>query len=185
MAAGGDEPIDEDAIAPREISDQDFNDCNAVGDNLDVLILNVTNDDLDRQIAVDLLAGEFCNRPQLVHEINPMHEPSIALVAYACDSASGKVGDATLQDSLVDFEETYCASAKKVVTDQIDTIQKFVETYKSDVPASASDEESKLKLEEISTLVNDANGLVDSEKYYEAMKALDSSSAIIDELRIG
>lgn len=84
---------------------------------------------------------------------------------------------------MVDFEEIYCASAKKVVTDQIDIIQKSVEAYKSDVPAS--DEDSKSKLEEISTLVNDANGLVDSEKYYEAMKALDRSSAIIDELKIG
>jgi hypothetical protein len=206
VAAGnnllGDVVIDEDKIAPKEISDQDFDDCNAVGDKLDSLLVGVSSNDgeagsgsqssfeMKRKIASDLLAGEFCNRPQLVSEIIPMHAPDIALVAYACDSALEKVGDIALQLSLADYKEIYCSSAKIAITEKSDSLLESVESYRSDdedsSPASNStttdDENVSLKLDEIVSLANDAKGLVDSEMYYDAAKAFDKASKLFDEL---
>ena len=194
--------IDEDKIAPKEISDEALDDCNAVSKNLDFLIRGSSNDgapdskslssDMKTKIAVDLLAGELCNRPDLVSEISPMHDPGIGLVAYACDSASGKIGDSALQVSLADYKEIYCSSAKKAITEQSRSLLESVESYKNsnesgDMPSApnsttADNVDVSLKLEEIVSFVNDAQKLVDAEMHYDAAKALDKASKIFYEL---
>jgi len=194
--------IDEDKIAPKEISDEALDDCNAVSKNLDFLIGGSSNDgaadgkslssDMKTKIAVDLLAGELCNRPDLVSEISPMHDPGIGLVAYACDSASGKIGDSALQVSLADYKEIYCSSAKKAITEQSRSLLESVESYKNsnesgDMPSApnsttADNVDVSLKLEEIVSFVNDAQKLVDAEMHYDAAKALDKASKIFYEL---
>jgi len=194
--------IDEDKIAPKEISDEALDDCNAVSKNLDFLMSGSSNNgaadgkslssDMKTKIAVDLLAGELCNRPDLVSEISPMHDPGIGLLAYGCDSASGKIGDSALQVSLADYKEIYCSSAKKAITEQSRSLLESVESYKnshesgdmSSPPNSttADNVDVSLKLEEIVSFVNDAQKLVDAEMHYDAAKALDKASKIFYEL---
>jgi len=194
--------IDEDKIAPKEISDEALDDCNAVSKNLDFLIGGSSNDgaadgkslssDMKTKIAVDLLAGELCNRPDLVSEISPMHDPGIGLLAYGCDSASGKIGDSALQVSLADYKEIYCSSAKKAITEQSRSLLESVESYKNsnesgDMPSApssttADNVDVSLKLEEIVSFVSDAQKLVDAEMHYDAAKALDKASKLFYEL---
>lgn len=201
--------IDEDKIAPKEISDEALDDCNAVSKNLDFLIGGSSNDgaadgkslssDMKTKIAVDLLAGELCNRPDLVSEISPMHDPGIGLLAYACDSSSGKIGDSALQVSLADYNEIYCSSAKKAITQQVDSLVASVEGYKTNLlsqidnesydqgsstsnSTAADDRNVGMQLEEISSLATNARTLVNSEMYYDAAKALDKASKLFYEL---
>ena len=195
--------VDEDKIAPKEISDEALDNCNAVSKNLNFLMGVSNNDvapddkslsssDMKTKIALDLLAGEFCNRPDLVNEISPMHDPGIGLLAYGCDSGSGKVGDSALQVSLADYKEIYCSSAKKAITEQSRSLLESVESYKnshesgdmSSPPNSttADNVDVSLKLEEIVSFVNDAQKLVDAEMHYDAAKALDKASKLFYEL---
>src|SRR5262245_11202853 len=74
------EPIDEAAIAPAEVTPEVFAECNSVNDGVQTIIAPDGSNET-RKIAADLLLGEYCNRPQLVHEVSAASDPGLNLVA--------------------------------------------------------------------------------------------------------
>ena len=78
------EPIDESKIAPAEVTPEDFAECNSVNDGIQRLVAGAENANETNKIAADLLVGEYCNRPDLVHELSTAADPGLSLVAYAC-----------------------------------------------------------------------------------------------------
>jgi hypothetical protein len=129
-----------DDTVSDQISDKDLADCGSLNDGVKE-ILGVTDTDVnnnnnqsnDRKVASDILIGEFCNRPTLIHEIMSTGDKSLHLVAYACDATSGKVGTRAIRDSLSIHKEIYCDSARQVIKNEtdgfFDTIKQFRTEY--------------------------------------------------------
>jgi len=180
---------------PQDISDEDLNACSSLDGGIQFVLgvrnntgnpangtaapASFTNLSLQEQkIASDLMTGEFCNRAELVHQLVNASDPGIMGVAYACAAASGKIGDTALQQSLSDFTEFYCDSAKQAINNETSNLLQQVESFKADVlpklqndnaTAAASAEES---LGELIADANRAKELVDSSTY-EAAISLD------------
>lgn len=181
------EPIDEAKIAPSEVSPEDFEECNSINDGIQSIVASGPGKNETYKIAADLLVGEYCNRPELVHEISAAADPSLNLVAYACEAASGTEGDVALQDSMADHTLIYCESARTGVGEGIDSLLTAVEGFRqefvTEIEAANVDGETtkdmdsiKAELDIITYLANGSRSLMDSGEYYDASQMLEKAS---------
>ncbi|MGI0036813.1 MAG: hypothetical protein ACRD99_00460 [Nitrososphaera sp.] len=181
------EPIDEAKIAPSEVSPEDFEECNSINDGIQSIVASGPGKNETYKIAADLLVGEYCNRPELVHEISAAADPGLNLVAYACEAASGTEGDSALQDSMADHTMIYCESARTSIGDGIDSLLTAVGDFRQDflaeLEAANTDgdmtkdiDSIKAELDIITYLVNGSRSLMDSDEYYDASQMLEKAS---------
>ena len=180
------EPIDEEKIAPSEVSPEDFEECNSINDGIQTIIAGPGRNETYK-IAADLLVGEYCNRPALVHEISAAADPGLNLVAYACEAASGTEGDSALQNSMADHTLIYCESARTTIGGGIDSLLTGVEEFRQDflteLEAANADGEMtedidsiKGELDIIAQLASGSKSLLDSGEYYDASQMLEKAS---------
>jgi hypothetical protein len=182
-----DEPIDEAKIAPAEVTPEDFAECNSVNDGIQMIIAGEGKNETHK-IAADLLLGEYCNRPDLVHQISAANDPGVTLVAYACEAATGLEGDSALRDSLADHTAIYCESSRTALANGSESLEIAVEGFRLDfIPeletanAEAGSEiydiESiNAKLDSITRLVEGSEALLDSGQHHDASKLLEEAS---------
>lgn len=193
------EPIDEEKIAPAEISPEDFEECNSINDGIQTIVAGPDRNETYK-VAADLLVGEYCNRPALVHEISASSDPSMSLVAYACEAASGTEGDSALQSSMADHTLIYCESARTSITDGIDSLLTAVEEFRQDfvaeLEAANADGEMnedidsiRAELDSITQQASGSRSLLDSGEYYDSSqmlgKATESFSSLIERVGSG
>ncbi len=187
------EPVNETAIAPPDITQADFELCNSINEDVESIIIDADKSRVNstRKLAADLLLGEYCNRPALVHEINSTGYASLSLVAYACDAATGKIGDTQLKDSLVDHKSIYCESAQFSIQEEADILRGAAEGFRQDFIMSlkednSTDTELMVELEAsvdgIISKVDNAQSLVTAGNNYGAVKMLDSASHAFKDL---
>src|SRR5439155_13161480 len=126
-----------------------------------------------QKVASNILVGEMCNRIDLVHEIANTSDPGTSLVAYGCDSASGRIGDAALRNSLEDYQDLYCTSASEAIKIGADSLIEDVQAFKADI-VLAGENNSAInstaiveRLDEIVGTANMAKEKVDSSLLYE------------------
>ena len=122
------------------------------------------------------------------------YDPTINLVAFGCDAASGKLGDAAFQDSIADYQEIYCSSAIETIeyeaaswADSIELFRSEVipaarETYSANQTLLALIDEAELILLNASESVFDAQELVSSDYVYESAEALDRGISLFTAL---
>ncbi len=114
----------------------------------------------EEKLASDLLVGEFCNRPELVANMSSAYDPSITLVAYGCDAAAGRIGDAALQDSLSDYEQLYCRPAADTIEFEADSLLESLEEFRTEIlPALQSELESQGNVNSTSIVENAESAL--------------------------
>jgi hypothetical protein len=182
------EPIDEAKIAPAEVTPEDFAECNSINDGIQRLVARAENANETNKIAADLLVGEYCNRPDLVHELSAAADPGLSLVAYACEAASGTAGDSAMQDSLADHTLIYCESARTNIDEGIDSLLEAVEGFRLDflpelatanaeAGASYDIEAISTELDSIVTLAEGSRSLANSGEYHDASQMLEKASA--------
>lgn len=189
------EPVNETAIAPLEISEEVFEECNSVSDGIDSIVVAPFDDDVqNRTIASSLLVGEYCNRPQLVHEISGAFDPGLTLVAYACDSASGKIGDKELKDSLSDHTMLYCESAELKIMQDSEFLLLYVHSLREELLAIEEEEnaanltasfdrnQTYAEIDRISGMAASSQELVQSDQFYDSAKILDDGFRSFEEL---
>ncbi|HJS83496.1 MAG TPA: hypothetical protein VJ742_11755 [Nitrososphaera sp.] len=187
------EPIDEAKIAPAEITPEDFAECNSVNDGIQKLVGEGENANETNKIAADLLLGEYCNRPDLVHELGVAADPGLSLVAYACEAASGTEGDSAMQDSLADHTLIYCESARTNIDEGVDALLVAVEGFRLDflteleaanVEAGATYDIEAIgtELDSIANLAEGSRSLATAGEYYDASQMLDKASAAFSAL---
>jgi hypothetical protein len=180
------EPIDEAKIAPAEVTPEDFAECNSVNDGIQQIISGGGKNETYK-IAADLLLGEYCNRPQLVHEISTANDPALGLVAYACEAASGIQGDSALQDSMADHTLIYCESSRTAIGAEIDSLATAIEGFRMDFlteletidadEVSVHDLESiNMELDKIDASVKGSKSLLDSGEHYDASQMLEKAT---------
>jgi hypothetical protein len=181
------EPIDEAKIAPAEVTPEDFAECNSVNDGIQTIIAGDGKNETYK-IAADLLLGEYCNRPDLVHQISATSDPGVTLVAYACEAATGLEGDSALRDSLADHTAIYCESSRAVLIEGLDSLTTAVEGFRLDfIPEleaanieAGSDvydiESITAELDRVSSLAAGARSLLDSGQHHDASKAFEEAS---------
>ncbi len=142
------------------------------------------------------LVDEYCKRAQLVQEISAMSSPAVGLIAYGCDAGSGRLGDSELQRSLEGYATIYCDNAFVTIFEDSEFILVGIDDYREDLAADLEEgdggsgnatstinmEEVEAKLQEIADLANKAKSLLRSDRYYEAAKAYDSVSKLLDQL---
>ena len=185
---------------PEDISDEDLAFCNSMSGAVDHIVgggpaitrgqelrgenITATEPVLSPQqrVASDILVGEMCNRIDLVHEIANTSDPGTSLVAYGCDSASGRIGDAALRNSLEDFQDLYCTSASEAIRIGADSLIEDVQAFKADI-ILARENNSAINstaivqtLDEIIETANMAKEKVDSSLLYEAASLLNRAS---------
>lgn len=194
------EPINETAIAPLEVSEEDFEECNSISQDIDAIIVEVDESraNVTRKTSADLLVGEYCNRPALVHEINATGNPGLSLAAYGCDAANGRAGDAPMRDSLADHVIIYCESASYSIQEEADSLRGAAEGFREDyiialkAESEASEGNSTASADEIARLEASLDGIIgmidraellaESDEYYNAAKMLDSASKSFEAL---
>jgi hypothetical protein len=181
------EPVDEAKIAPTEVTPEDFAECNSVNDGIQTIVAGGGKNETYK-IAADLLLGEYCNRPDLVHQISATSDPAVTLVAYACEAANGLEGDSALRDSLADHTAIYCESSGLALTSGLDSLTTAVEGFRLDfIPeleaanaeagAEVYDIESiTAELESVSSLAAGAKSLLDSGQHHDASRMLEQAS---------
>ena len=193
----GGEPINETAIAPQNITQADFDECHSIGDGIQSIIVGDDEPTLNETKATDLLIGEYCNRPAIVHEISVTGDPEVSLIAYACDSASGKIGDTQLKDSLADHTVIYCGSASTALQERAASLREdvndFTESYivplKEDQAIDGNTTESAAVIADLESSVNEILGeiqkgetLVQSSEFYSSAKIFDGASDMFEAL---
>jgi hypothetical protein len=187
------EPINETAIAPPEISQEDFALCNSINEDVESIIVEVDESraNATRKIAADLLLGEYCNRPALVQEISGAGHTALSLVAYACDAASGKVGDTQLRDSLIDHKAIYCESADFSINEEASILRDSAEGFRQDFITALKEDNSatpefiaelEASVDQIARTADSAIALVTTGDYYGAVKQLDEASRAFEDL---
>ena len=196
----------EEPPQPENISDMDVLDCTSLiqgveyiiaggrlepiveeefpeeGEELPTPVFNLTSEE---KLASDTLLGEFCNRPELVQNMSIAYDPTVNLVAFGCDAASGKLGDAAFQDSIADYQEIYCSSAVETIEFEAVSWSDSIELFGTDVSPAAREihsgnetaiallDEAELTLSNASASMVDAQELLVSNSVYESAKALD------------
>ena len=137
------------------------------------------------KLAADTLLGEFCNRPELVQNMSLTYDPTVNLVAYGCEVASGKMGDAAMQDSIVDYAEIYCSSAIETIEFEALSWSDSAEIFKTEVIPLAREQlesegnstvlldEADIVLANVTESLNSALELLESGSVYDSANALD------------
>jgi hypothetical protein len=189
----GEEPIDEAKIAPAEVAPEDFAECNSLNDGIQKIVAGDGKNETYK-IAADLLLGEYCNRPDLVHEISASGDPGVSLVAYACEAALLKHGDSAMQDSMADHTAIYCESSRTSIETGIESLSTAVQGFREDfLPELESantetgtavyDLESiRAELDRITMLANHSSSLLGSGEHYDASQTLDEATAAFNSL---
>lgn len=173
-------------------------DCTAVSGGVNSMILSIS-DGADERLAASVLVDEYCKRTQLVSELSVMNAPATGLVAYGCDAGSGRIGDRKLQQALADYATIYCDSAFVAIFELLEFLPLSIDDFRQmleqegevdsegdgtsqNATSTANMEEIEAKLQEIEDLANRAKSLLLSDKFYEAAKAYDSASKMLDQL---
>jgi hypothetical protein len=121
-----------DGTVVEQVSDEDLASCNSVNTSVHE-ILGARNGTIDsKSIASDKLVAEFCSRPALIHEITGADYRGLSLVAYACDSSSGRIGTAAMKDSLSEHKDLYCSSAKQLIVNESKTFLSTIEQFRTE-----------------------------------------------------
>jgi hypothetical protein len=106
-------------------------------------------------------------------------------VAYGCDVASAKIGEAAFQDSIADYEEIYCSSAIETIEFEAVSWSDSIELFRAEVIPAAREIHSEnataiaLLDEAEPILLNASQSLLDAQEFllsdpvYESAKALD------------
>jgi len=123
--------IPDDTVV-EQVSDEDLASCNSVNTSVHE-ILGARNGTIDsKSIASDKLVAEFCSRPTLIHEITGADYRGLSLIAYACDSSSGRIGTAAMKDSLSEHKDLYCSSAKQLIVNESKTFLSTIEQFRTE-----------------------------------------------------
>jgi hypothetical protein len=197
-------PIDE-APQPVNISDEDVLACTSLIQGVEYVIaggrlqpipdeefpeadeqpitFNLTGQE---KLAADTLLGEFCNRPGLVQNMSAAYDPTVNIVAYGCEAASGKMGDAAMQDSIADYKDIYCSSSVETIEYEVDSWSDSISIFTTEVIPAAreqfgEDANSTRLIDEAESITSNATRsvlsarmLVESELVYDAAVALDN-----------
>lgn len=189
----GEEPIDEAKIAPAEVAPEDFAECNSLNDGIQKIVAGSGNNETYK-IAADLLLGEYCNRPDLVHEISASGDPAVSLVAYACEAAMAKQGDSAMQDSMADHTAIYCESSRTSIGAGIESLSTAVQGFREDfMPELESTnteagtavydlESIEAELDRITELTDNSQALLESGEHYDAALALEEATSAFNAL---
>jgi hypothetical protein len=134
----------------------------------------------------------------------------VGLISYGCDSASGKIGNTNLQESLREFAPIYCEGATLALLERAEWMGLAVHDFKQEMAAyleeqkqifdhaaSISDEgpdpeyawvetETIQKVDEalveITGVIENAKSMVHDDQYYDAVKALERANASLIQL---
>jgi hypothetical protein len=206
-------PIDE-APQPQNISEEDVLACTSLIQGVEYIVAGgrlqpipdeefpeadeqqpVTfNLTAQEKLASDTLLGEFCNRPELVQNMSAAYDPTVNMVAYGCEAASGKIGDLAMQDSIADYKDIYCSSAVETIEYEAvswgDSMMIFDEEVIPVARELASDNATRLALvdeaESITVNASDSVGnaqvLLDSGQVYDSANALDDGISMFTAL---
>ncbi|MGI0029591.1 MAG: hypothetical protein ACREAQ_07770 [Nitrososphaera sp.] len=171
--------------------------CNAVSGRVRSILASIEGIETEEtRNASASLVDEYCKRAQLVPEISAMTSPAVGLVAYGCDAGSGRLGDSELQRWLEGYATIYCDNAFVTIFEVSEFILVDVDQYREDLATDLEEgdggsdnatstintEEVEAKLQEIADLAKKAKSLLRSDKYYDAAKAYDSASKMLDQL---
>ena len=205
------------AVQPEEVSDEVLLDCGSLIPGVEYIVgggpIEVpeetseeeSNDNAtatiqlsdEEKLAANSLVGELCNRPDLVRNVSSAYDPAIVLVAYGCDAALGKIGDAGIQSSLDPFEQYYCRPAAEAVdldatvliddaqsfkTDTIPILQEEAESQDDGGNSTAIVQNAAFVVDKTLAKANAARGLLFSGAIYDAAKALDEASTMYSEM---
>ena len=189
---GQDEIIDESKIAPANVTAADFDECNSINDDVQRIVTSIDNS--TSKAAADLLTGEYCNRPALVHQISVAADPGVSLVAFACDASSGRIGDSALQDSLSEHSTVYCEAAGSAITAGADDLMLSVGGFRDDFVTNQTSVQSEdgsvvysieqvnAELDNITASGEQVRVLMSEHRYYDSATELEKASAAFDAL---
>lgn len=188
------------------------NDCTSVAGNIKYLVIDIDGEGRNetRRVAASILMNEYCSRPELITEISTMAFPSVGLISYGCDSASGKIGDANLQESLQEYATIYCEGATLAVLERAEWMGLAVHDFKqemaayleeqkqifdhaaeisddgpdADYPWAETDkiEKTEAKLVEITGVIENAKALAFDGEFYDAALSLESANSSLIQL---
>jgi hypothetical protein len=186
-----------------EPTEEDLTLCYSVNSELQ-FILGVDRDnaqssspDISKtRLAIAILIDEFCKRPVLVQEIMSTSDPSMQLVAYACDGSTGKLGDNNFQQVLMMFSLVYCDASSRVMTNQADNLLEGIEGFRSMVfpplaPEISNNEIAEIdsnrraiesSLEKVIESISKSKSLLDSGMHYQAAMSLEEGSNLFAKL---
>ena len=179
----------------------DVQGCDAIERRVNTILVTLGGSTDETRNATNVLVDEYCKRTQLVEEIGAMKNPAIGLVAYGCDAGSGRLGDGGLQQSLRPYATIYCDNAFVAIFEQSESLLTEADDFRdyilgrleggqgdpegngsNNATSTVNLEEVEAKFQEISALANQAKSLLRSDKYYDAAKAYDSATKLLDEL---
>lgn len=179
----------------------DIRGCDAIERRVNTILVTLGGSTDETRNATNVLVDEYCKRTQLVEEIGAMKSPAIGLVAYGCDAGSGRLGDEGFQQSLRPYATIYCDNAFVTIFEQSESLLAEADDFRDEIlvelegghgdpegeagnnaTSTVNLEEVEAKFQEISALANQAKTLLRSDKYYDAAKAYDSATKLLDEL---
>ncbi len=187
-------------------------DCTSVAGSVKYLVINIdgkgTNE--TRRAAASILMNEYCSRPELITEIGTMAFPSVGLISYGCDSASGKIGDENLREALQEYATIYCEGATLAVLERAEWMGLAVHDFEQEMAAYLEEQKqifdhaaeisddgpdaeypwvetdkiqkTDAKLVEINSVVENAKALAFDGQYYDAAKSLESANSSLIQL---
>ncbi|MGI0038146.1 MAG: hypothetical protein ACRD99_07290 [Nitrososphaera sp.] len=193
LAGKDSNPDDNSQLVPASAKD-----CSTISPRVETTIANGIGEATDEtRAAANTLVEQYCQRPELVREISAMANPALGLVAYACDSGSGKIGDSAIQETLAKSTQVYCDSALIVILEDSEQLIVAVGDYREQIlnQADSSDdpemgrnstninvEEAEAKLQEASSLATKSNSLARAGQLYEAAQSLDNAIKLVDSI---
>lgn len=187
-------------------------DCTSLAGSVKYLVIDIDGDGTNetRRAAASVLMNEYCARPDLIAEIGSMAFPSVGLISYSCDSASGRIGDENLQESLHDYAAIYCEGATLAVLERAEWMGLAVHDFEQEMAAyleeqkqifdhaaeisddgpdteypwveTAEIERTEAKLVEITGVVENAKDLAFDGQYYDAALSLESANSSLIQL---
>lgn len=198
------------ASPPQQLVTDD--DCTSLAGSIKYLVIDIDGNGRNetRRVAASVLMNEYCSRPELITEISTMAYPSVGLISYGCDSASGKIGDANLKDSLQKYATIYCEGATLAVLERAEWMGLAVHDFKQEMAAYLEEqkqifdhaaeisddgpstdypwvetdkiEKAEAKLVEITGVVENAKALAFDGQFYDAAKSLESANSSLIQL---
>ncbi|HEY7734468.1 MAG TPA: hypothetical protein VIB07_06715 [Nitrososphaera sp.] len=199
------------ASSPPEQPTKDV-DCTSLAGSVKYLVIDIDGDGTNetRRAAASALMNEYCGRPELITEIDTMAFPSVGLISYGCDSASGRIGDENLQESLRDYATIYCEGATLAVLERAEWMGLAVHDFEQEMDAYLEEqkqifdhaaeisndgpdteypwvetdeiEKTEAKLVEITGVIENARALAFDGQYYDAALSLESANSSLIQL---
>lgn len=199
------------ASSPSQLPTKE-DDCTSVAGRIKYFVIDIDGEGRNetRRVAAATLMDEYCSRPELVKEIGAMAFPSVGLISYGCDVASGKIGDEDLRNSLQVHASIFCEGATLAVLERAEWMGLAVHDFKEEMSAylekqkeifdheaeqsdagpsvdfpwveTAKIEKVEAKLKEITGIIDNAKDLVFDGQYYDAAKSLESAHSSLMQL---